>query len=419
MASKDKKLYYCKKCNRTLDGGNFYVSNNLKKYPDEGRLNMCKQCLTMHVDNWDPDTFLWILEEIDVPYVPDEWNKLLAKYGRDATKITGTTILGRYLSKMKLKQFKEFRWNDTEHLQKIADHKVEEVMKRQGYSASEIAEAISRGTQDIVERPPKPELPPPEQGQPQINNGDGALVPGNYMPLENDEYEEDLTGDLTEEDKKYLSLKWGAGYRPGEWVRLEQLYEEMMNSYDIQTAGHIDNLKILCKASLKANQLIDINDVDGAQKMVKMYDSLMRSGNFTAAQNKADSGEYIDSVSELVAICETDGFIPRYYVDKPQDKVDRTLQDLQNYTKTLVTEEMGLGNLIENALKQIEEDKIKEKEGTAEAASDEELLEMELFSDDSAKKMINDSDFVEFTEFEDKLEQENDKLFKELEEGGK
>ena len=57
MESKDKKLYYCKKCNRTLDSGNFYVSNNLKKYPDEGRLNMCKQCLTMHVDNWDPDTF--------------------------------------------------------------------------------------------------------------------------------------------------------------------------------------------------------------------------------------------------------------------------------------------------------------------------------------------------------------------------
>ena len=53
-------------------------------------------------------------------------------------------------------------------------------------------------------------------------------------------------------------------YRPEEWIRLEQLYEEMMGSYDIQTAGHIDTLKLMCKTSLKANQLLDIGDVDGA-----------------------------------------------------------------------------------------------------------------------------------------------------------
>ena len=54
----------------------------------------------------------------------------------------------------------------------------------------------------------------------------------------------------------------------------------MMLSYDIQGAGHIDTLKLICKTSLKANQLIDIGDVDGAQKMVKMYDALMKSGKF-------------------------------------------------------------------------------------------------------------------------------------------
>jgi hypothetical protein len=59
--------------------------------------------------------------------------------------------------------------------------------------------------------------------------------------------------------------------------------------------------------------------------MIKMYDSLMKSGKFTAAQNKGENGDYIDSVSELVAMCEKDGFIPRYYVDGPQDKVDRTI----------------------------------------------------------------------------------------------
>lgn len=68
---------------------------------------------------------------------------------------------------------------------------------------------------------------------------------------------------LTEEDKTMLRIKWGGSYRPSEWVRLEQLYEDMMASYDIQGAGHIDTLKLICKTSLKANQLIDMGDVEG------------------------------------------------------------------------------------------------------------------------------------------------------------
>jgi hypothetical protein len=58
-----------------------------------------------------------------------------------------------------------------------------------------------------------------------------------------------------------------------------------------------------------------------------MYDSLMKSGKFTAAQNKAESGEFVDSVSEIVELCEKEGFIPRFYTDGPQDKVDKVLLD--------------------------------------------------------------------------------------------
>jgi hypothetical protein len=71
----------------------------------------------MHVDNWNPDTYLWILQEVDVPYIPEEWNKLMASYAEDPSKVTGVTILGRYLSKMKLKQYKEYRWKDNDFIQ--------------------------------------------------------------------------------------------------------------------------------------------------------------------------------------------------------------------------------------------------------------------------------------------------------------
>jgi hypothetical protein len=129
------------------------------------------------------------------------------------------------------------------------------------------------------------EIPPPP---PQLT--DDLAAPHDYLPQSQEDYFDHAYGgndafveDLTEEERIMLRLKWGKMYKPEEWVRLEQLYEEMMASYDVQGAGHIDTLKLICKTSLKANQLLDIGDVDGAQKMVKMYDALMKSGKFTAA----------------------------------------------------------------------------------------------------------------------------------------
>ena len=398
--------FYCEKCNRTMNADQFYGSNNSEKYP-EGKLHKCKKCTTMHVDNFNPDSYLWILQECDVPYVPEEWNKLLTSYGKDRSKLTGTTIVGRYLSKMKLKQFRDYRWKDTEFLQEVANKKIEETMKRQGYEAAEIAQALATA------RGPLP------QGEIEIpvykdTNDNPFLSSGDDYFAEQSGGADDFVDDLTEEDRTYLRLKWGKTYKPEEWIRLEQLYEEMMASYDVQGAGHIDTLKLVCKTSLKANQLIDIGDIEGFQKMSKVYDSLMKSGKFTAAQNKAESGEFIDSIGELVALCEREGFIPRYYIDEPNDKVDRTLQDLQSYTRDLINEETNLSAMIEHALREIEKDKENEsKLESDDGTDDEEAFESSLFADD-AEKVLRDEDFTEFADFEEELEEDDEAFLKSI-----
>ena len=395
--------FYCEKCNRTKSAEEFYSSNNLEKYPNDGKLHQCKKCLTMHVDNWDPETYLWILQEIDVPYIPDEWNKLMATYAKDNKKLSGMTILGRYLSKMKLKQFRDFRWKDNDFLQEMANNKIEQAMKRQGYGAAEIADAINKATFTLPEEVVKPPEPVEEKEEA-------------FFPVEDyfdDGATDSLVAELTDEDKLYLRLKWGKAYKPDEWIELEKLYNEMMESYDIQTAGHKDTLKLICKTSLKANQLIDMGDIEGYQKMSKVYDTLMKSGKFTAAQNKAAAGEYVDSISELVALCERDGFIPRYYTDGPQDKVDRTLQDLQNYTRTLVTEEMNLGNLIESAIKQIQIDKEKEADMAAEAADDEDAFDASLFGE-GEESILTDEDFSILRDLEEQSGEDDEDFLEKI-----
>ena len=387
MAVDAKK--YCEKCHRTMSIKEFYRSNNLEKYPD-GYLNQCKKCMTMFVDNWNPQTFLWILQEADVPYIPEEWDKLLASYGRDKTKVTGMTIIGRYFSKMRLVQFKDFRWKDTEALQELADKKTEEAMKRQGYGAVDIATVINDRKIIIPEGGFK------EPAEPEPTK---FLADTTYFDERDDSKDEDI--DLTAEDRTYLKLKWGKSYKPEEWVRLEQLYQEMCESYDIQGAGHEDTLKLVCKTSLKANQLLDMGDVDGAQKMIKMYDGLMKSGKFTAAQNKANEDGYLNSISELVLMCEKEGFIERYYTDGPKDRVDETIKDMKDYTRSLVVEEMNLGNLIENAVKEMAMQEAKEEDEDVE--EDLSLEEIEA---------LRDQDYLEFSDFIDS-EHEDDLNFAE------
>lgn len=95
--------------------------------------------------------------------------------------------------------------------------------------------------------------------------------------------------------------------------------------------------------------------MDGFQKLSRVYDSLRKSAKFTAAQNKEDKSDFVDSIGEFVAMCEREeGFIPRYATDIPQDKVDLTLKDMNNYLYKLVTQDLGFGQQIEDSLKKIQ-----------------------------------------------------------------
>lgn len=397
MAVGLSKQYYCEKCHKTMDGTQFYTSRNLEKYPNDGKLNQCKKCITMHVNNWDPKTYLWILQECDVPYIPEQWDALMAKFAKDPTKTTGMTILGRYLSKMKLAQWNEYRWKDSQFLQDLRAKQIKETMENQGCDIQEITTALQQSTFEM----PSGELtepPPPPASSDPLNFGsvDSGNLNGDYFKDNLDFDVPDLGAELTDDDKRYLYLKWGKGYTPDEWVRLEQLFNEMMQSYDIQSAGHVDTLKLACKTSLKSNQLLDIGDVDGAQKMIRMYDSLMKSGKFTAAQNKEESGDFVDSVGELIELCEKQGYIERYYVDSPNDKVDFTIRDMQQYTRTLIERETNLGALIEQAIKQ----NAQEDENAKESANGD-IIDDADFSMDQIEKELDDKDIEDFSEFLD------------------
>ena len=345
--------YKCQKCGKVLDEGQFYT------YKNGSKTELCKKCLTMHIDNFDESTYLWLLEKMDVPYVPAEWNSLRDKaYAKDAEKMNGMSVFGKYLSKMKLKQWKEYSWADSEKLQAEAAAKAEnngvekneefEAELQAKYEAGEISEAEYKTLMSV------PAQMKAEETRPAANPYLGPDNPYNEQEMFPEEELPDPSAELTQEDKIYLAMKWGRMYKLAEWVELERTYNEMMDSFDIQDADTKNTLILICKTTLKANQALDSGDIEGFQKLSKVQEALRKSAKFTAAQNKEKKDDFIDCVGELVLMCEKEGFIPRFATDIPQDKVDITLKDMQNYTRKLVTQDLGFGQQIEDALKKIQ-----------------------------------------------------------------
>ena len=137
--------YFCEKCNKLMDENNFYT------YKDGRKTELCKKCLTMHIDNFDERTYLWLLEKMDVPYAPEEWITLRDRaYAKDPAKMNGMSVFGKYLSKMKLKQWKDYGWADTERLKRETEERAaavaqeaaeREALAKERFENGEISEA--------------------------------------------------------------------------------------------------------------------------------------------------------------------------------------------------------------------------------------------------------------------------------------
>ena len=151
----------------------------------------------------------------------------------------------------------------------------------------------------------------------------------------------------------------------------------MTESFDINDADTINTLILICKTNLKMNQYLDSGDIEGFQKISKVSESLRKSAKFTAAQKKEKENDFVDSVGELITMCEREGFIPRFVTDVPQDKVDATLNDMNDYVRKLVTQDLGFGQQIEDAIKkiQIQQQMNEDAESGSDAVEDEDFQE--------------------------------------------
>ena len=399
-------MCYCEKEKKWLKEGDFYT------YKDGSKTEMCKKCLTLHIDNFDPETFLWLLEKMDVPYVPAEWNVLRDRaFAKDPKKMNGMSVFGKYISKMKLKQWKDYSWADSELLQAQSEHRAlalteEEAAANAAYQ-QELKQKLEAG--EITQAEYKTLMPTEIQNQELPFTMSAEVDAAVSNPFQENNFLKesdlpDLAADLTDEDKKYLALKWGRLYKPNEWIQLEQNYKKMTDSFDIHDADTENALILYCKNNLKMNQALDCGDLDGYNKLSRTQDALRKSSKFAAKERKEQDSDFIDSIGELVAYCERYGdAIPKYKIDAPYDIIDKIINDLKEYNKSLVYEDPAIAREIEDYLKK--KDIQEEQKRDRELAKQQGLEQLEL----------TDNDIADYNEFVEQQKDLDSQLYKEQE----
>lgn len=421
MAEKEK--IRCIRCGKMLAKTSFYLERSGKP------CQYCKNCLTAHVDNFDESTFVWILKKLDFPYLPKQWNVLRDRaFDKDPYKMNGTSVLGKYLAKMRLKDWKDHGFDDSYQLIQISKERKQKFFERE-------LQDRKKFQQEMLEKKEKGEISQAEYktlvstetqknllGQNKRDVITGQLVPTNYqeairqyeeksgisqiksqIPVPNPFIEKnfvpeeelaDPAAELSSDDKILLAMKWGRYYTPNQWVTLEQLYTQFIKDFGEPGAARKDTLKMICKTSLKMNQAIDMGDIQTYQKLSRVYDTLMKSGKFTEAQNKESDSKTFDSISSLVDFVQAkSGGMPKYKCNQPRDIIDKVISDLKDYTKSLIYEDKSLAQEIEKYLqdKRISEEMKQDKK--------------QAKSQGLTQRQLKERDYIEYRRKMDKMMQ--------------
>ena len=147
---------------------------------------------------------------------------------------------------------------------------------------------------------------------------------------------------LADEKRHKLQEKWGFNYDDEALNYLENLYDGLLLTQNINGALQGDQALKICKISYE----IDCRIREGADfdKLLASYDKLVKTGEFTP-KNVKNASDF-ESMGELCRWLEKRGFVNRFYDGETRDVVDETIKNIQSWNQRLYTNESGIGDEI-------------------------------------------------------------------------
>ena len=153
---------------------------------------------------------------------------------------------------------------------------------------------------------------------------------------------DDAVPGLSEEKRHKLQEKWGFNYDEEALNYLENLYDGLLLTQNINGALQGDQAIKICKISYE----IDCRIREGADfdKLLASYDKLVKTGDFTP-KNVKNASDF-ESMGELCRWLEKRGFENQFYDGATRDVVDETIKNIQSWNQRLYTNESGIGDEI-------------------------------------------------------------------------
>lgn len=175
------------------------------------------------------------------------------------------------------------------------------------------------------------------------------------------------------------AIKWGSGYTFEEYLKLENLLVSTLRANDITNPFQIDAIQKACLISLQLDKAITEGDSKGIKDLSTAYSTFTKTAQIDDIITTSNN-DVIASVADLAQYIEECGGEFKFYDNVSRDIVDKTIEDLKQYTRTLVTESTGLGSVLENISTRYKESL--EQQASTEATST--LSIEEIISDNSS-----------------------------------
>lgn len=204
---------------------------------------------------------------------------------------------------------------------------------------------------------------------------------------------------LAEEKRKKLKDKWGGNYDDEALAYLEQLFNGLMTTQNVNGALQIDQALKICKMSYEIDRRIAAGE--DFDKLLASYDKMVKAAEFTP-KNVKNINDF-DTFGEATRWMEKKGWRNRFYDDVTRDIVDESMKNFQAFNQRLYTNESAIPEEVSRRLEALKTTAEMENYYETDGSYD-----LDSFEQEGYEALIHDTANEEFQVDLDDTEEENE-----------
>lgn len=213
---------------------------------------------------------------------------------------------------------------------------------------------------------------------------------------------------IKEDFIKRAKITWGVGFTFEELMKMETQYQDTISSFDINNPMQLDSIRKAAITGVMIDRAMIKQDVKALKDLTSTLASFIKMAKIDELIESQET-DVLRTVADLANYLESNGFEFQFYDKVERDVVDKTINNIQDYLRTLVLESTGLDATLDLIASKYKEDL---KEGAAQKAYSELPLEeitklaKEELSKEIDEELSNETIFEDNDDDEDELDEE-------------